>query len=82
MSRRAEALAKQIDDILEQGSMGTKGLPEAAALIDAELRKERERAAERIKETCIRAHAEELIDCKEDRDKLYTALRAAILKED
>lgn len=49
MSKETEALARRIDDVLEQGGMGTKGLPEAVALLDDFARKVRERAAEHLR---------------------------------
>ena len=49
MSKIAEELARRIDDILEQGGMGTKGLSEAAELIDDFARKVLERAAQRVR---------------------------------
>jgi hypothetical protein len=53
MSKKAEELARRIDDMLEQGGMGTKGLSEAAELIDATLREEREKAALRNCKRCM-----------------------------
>lgn len=80
MSKRAEELAERILDtnFSARGTMSRKAV-ETIALIDAELRKERERCAERY---CSACRPIGHISCPwMDRGKIC-ASRAAILKEE
>jgi hypothetical protein len=75
MSKRAEELAHEMDLIFGMGYAMDSNLAKAAALIDAELRKERERCAEIAYQFAWGG------GCYDGREADHLALRRVILEE-